>query len=64
MKTHPAVKTCEFRSAAGQLLWSERMVFRRLYAAGDTICRAHRWWTVVRVSVENFVQKVTVKEDA
>lgn len=56
-----AIDYIDYRDMEGKLLWSERMVFSRLWAVGDILTEKSAHWKVRRVALAGSIQHVNVE---
>ena len=49
-----------YRDLYGNFLWSERMIFKRLYSVGQTFRANGKDWLVKRIAVVNKIQHLNI----
>ena len=56
------IKETHYRDIYGKLLWTEPMIFSRLYAVGQEFIENSQTYTVARVAVADNVQHVNIRK--
>lgn len=56
------IKEIHYRDMDGKLLFSEPMIFKRLYAVGQSLIEDSTEYEVMRVAIADGVQHVNVKK--
>lgn len=58
---HYKVETTQYMDAYGNILWSEPMVFKRLWLVGQTFIENYIKYKVIRVAIAGKFQFVNVE---
>ena len=59
--SHYKVKTTRYLDIYGNILWSEPMVFKRLWMVGQTFIENYIQYKVIRVAITGTLQIVNVE---